>query len=487
MPVILPLVVLGPLLLAADAPPAPSTPPADCVALRLIDQPRAHSHWQVSPFPTLAASAWGRELDPLISQHPGVFQLLRHLAPITRGLLTIEVAAGEPVGQLRAHLSPEAPPTFAFTADSLTRTAETVDARIPLAPYQLLGVFRGAPVNWGQFPVLVPSPTATAAFPTADLELTCMLPGTAPAAPMPLTASWTVTPYGLHERLRLTSQPHPVAKALPPATVDALAGLPATTLWALTTAALPDVVERLPGIDLPAFDRWAASQHLPLWQDLRGQLSRVTVWAEQGVPLPATSLIAAMPESTGEAILALLDQTFEFTRGSDGVHLGVVGFIPLQAAWREGSLVVTSSNLGIAGALAKPGGFTTLPAITQALARLAKDRTPEVGTQLVLGVSRSGDSWAAVASLNPWLARRRPAMVTLANDLRRAGSFGFAGLLATEDGLVLDAGGLFGGPAAASAILSTFFQVLVAPVPRPAPMAKEPPPKPAPPAKVVEF
>ena len=487
MPVILPLVVLGPLLLAADAPPAPSTAPAECVAIRFIDQPRARGHWQASPFPALAATPWARQLDPLVDQRPGVFQLLRHLAPIERGLLTIQVEAGDPVGQLRADLGAAAPATFAFVADPLTRTPETVTARIPLAPYRLLELFRGATRDWRQFPPLTTPPAATAALPTADLELMCMLPGTAPAAPMPLTASWTVTPYGLHERLRLTGRP-PASSIVPPAaTVQALAGLPPTTLWALTTAALPDVVERLPGFDLPAFDAWAANQQLPAWKDLRGQLSSLTVWSEQGAPLPAYSLVAAMPKITGETILAVLDHTFEFTKGSDGVHLGVAGFIPIQAAWRDGRLLVTTSNLGIPGAFATPGGFTTLPVIAQGLAQLATERAPDAGTQLVLGVSRSGESWAAVAALNPWFARRRPALVTLANDLRRAGSFGFAALGATEDGLVLDAGGLFGGPAASSAIVSAFFQVLTTPGPRPAPVAKEPPPKPEPPAKVVEF
>jgi hypothetical protein len=493
MPVFLPLALLGPVLLAADAPPVPSTPPADCVALRFIDQPRLRARWQMSPYPALAATAWGRQLDPLVNQRPGAFQLLRHLAPIERGLLSVQVLGGDPVGQLHAEIGSDAPAAFAFTADPLTRTAATVEARIPLAPYHLLGLFRGSVLDWRQFPVLLPPATATPTLATADLELVCMLPALAAAAPCPLTASWTVTPYGLHERLRVTGRPHVAASdsqaavPLPAVTTEALAGLPPTTLWALTTAALPEVLERVPGLDLPAFDLWAASQQLPLWKDLRSQLSTLTVWSEQGAPLPSYSLIAAMPENTAAGILALLDRTYEFTKGSDGVHLGVVGFIPVQAAWRAGRLVVTTSNLGIPGALALPGGFTTVPVISKALAQLAKDRAPDAGTQLVLGLSRSGDSWAALASLNPWLVRHRPELVTLANDLRRAGSFGFAGLLATKDGVVLDAGGLFGGPGAGSAILSSFFQLIFAPESRAVPAAKEVPPQAPPPVKMVEF
>ena len=314
--------------------------------------------------------------------------------------------------------------------------------------------------------------------------------------PLRITADWTITPYGLRERIQLHDLPAVAADA-PAAALErsALAGLPPTTLWAVATAALPAVAERLPGFATEPFDAWAAESGLPGWAAVRGSLGGALLWAEEGAPFPGLSLAVQMPEDMGQIVLSLLDAKARFVPGDDGVHLGALGFISAQAAWREGWLYLTTASGGITGASTRQGGFLGVPEIASAERELQNGPKP-VGDLLVLGFSRSATSWNSLASLASWFTRRNPALGTFAADLKAAGKFGFIAARRGPETVTLDAGGLLGGPLSSSQIVGGFFRTFLggdrpaAGVPGPvAPRPSEPVPAPAPvkPPATVEY
>ena len=458
---------------AADVEPAPAVAPAaivpaplttlptdTLVVVRLHDHARSGNRWSDGPYGTLLATAWGKQLEGKATATPGPFQLLKQVSVTQTALFGI-TAKGE---EVRGHLIGTLPVGANFQAPGSTVAgiAPAVTATIPLEPYHLDEAFR-----WDR---LLPLPTTsltTSEAPEADAEATWAAAATRVAAiqvplpPLHIAAAWTFTPYGLRERIQLRDLPAVAADA-PAATLDrdALAGLPPTALWAVATVALPALAERLPGFATDKFDTWAADNGLPAWTTVRGSLGAALLWAEEGAPFPGLSLAVQMPEDMGKMMLVILDAKARFVPGDNGVHLGAMGFIPAQAAWREGWLYLTTAAGGITSASARPGGFLGVPEIANAERELQNGPKP-VGDLLALGFSRSATSWNSLASLAGWFTRRNPSLSTLAADLKAAGKIGFFALRRSPDAATVDAGGLLGGPLSSAQILGGFFKAFM--------------------------
>ncbi len=455
---------------AASAPvPLPTLPAETRLVLRLHDHARASNRWADGPYGTLLATAWGERLKAQATGTPGLFQLLERLSVTRSALLGITIEDQRPVGHLSGILP--AGTTFLLPGSTVGGTPPAVTATIPLQPYRLDQTlsrggpgFNGGPrFRWDELlPLpLPPASLTTTAAPEADAEATWMatVPGYLPT--MRIAAAWTFTPYGLRERILLHNLPA-VAPNAPSATLDrkVLAGLPPTTMWAVATAALPALAERLPGFATDRFDTWAADNGLPAWSTVRGSLGGALLWGEEGAPFPGLTLSVQMPDELGRIALSLLNAKVGFVAGDDGIHLGALGFIPIQAAWRDGYLYLTTANRGIAGASNRQGGFLGVPEIASAERELQLGPKP-TGELLALGFSRSASSWNAVAGIASWFTRRTPALSTLATDLKTAGKIGFFALRRDPDGATLDAGGLLGGPLSSSQILSGFFRAFM--------------------------
>jgi hypothetical protein len=457
----------------ATAVPLGHMPPEVCVLLRLGDGGRRTQRWAASPFPLLFATAWGKNVAEQVRTQPGPFQLLAQLAPAQQVTIGIVAKHEQPVGHVLARMR-EATTATALVATLAARPAAAVGeklevrATLPLAEARLEGFFRprapgltnGIRWSWGELLPLPATAVGTPIDPLVDLDIQWQtaapwteVPG---SAPFGVHGEWQVTPAGVREVLHLTGIPDPRADEGPRSAVErtAFEGLPADTIWALSSARLPTVIEQIPGLSSTTLETWMQQQGLPPWATVKPQLGTALLWLQQGAPLPALTIDIRMPRELATAALAWLDAKHQFSPSGDGSHLGAVGFIPVQAAWREGSLVITTSSAGMAGATARPGGFTVLPVITEALKAL-----PE-GDLLLAGVSRSGESWASLAAVAPWLMRRKPELASLATDLRRGGRFGFFSLRREPGELTIDAGGLFGGPLATTAILGGFFHAV---------------------------
>ena len=451
---------------AAELGPAPApltALPADTRFLvRLHDHARASNRWADGPYGMLLATAWGRRLEDRQTQTPGPFQLLHQISVTQTALFGITVVDHEPLGHLIGTLPAGA--HFQAPGSTVAGVAPAVTATIPLRTYQLdqplrqggLGITDWIRFRWEALQPLPLASLTTSAAPDADAEATWLAALQAQQPPLRIAGAWTFTPYGLRERIQVHDLP-PVAAAAQAPTLDraALAGLPPTTLWAVATAALPTLAERLPGFTAEAFDGWAEDSGVPTWSVMRGALGSALLWSEESSPFPGLSLAVQMPEDLGKTVLRLLDAKVRFVPGDNGVHLGAMGFIPAQAAWRDGWLYLTTANGGITAASTRQGGFLGVPEIADAERELQHGPKP-VGDLLALGFSRSATSWNAVASLAGWFTRRNPSLGTLAADLRAAGKFGFLAVRRSPEAATVDAGGLLGGPISGSQILGGF-------------------------------
>ena len=463
---------------AATAPVAPEVVvplkvlPADVrLLLRLADGARTDTRWAASPFTALFATAWGKGVADQVRAHAGPFQLLAQLAPAQQATLALTVVSEQPTGHLLARArdaASGAAMVATLTGRPATALIEGLDVRstLPLVAARLDNIFRprgpgmnnGMRFSWSELLPLSTDDLAAKISPLADADLqwrnAAPWPGAAPEATLGVRAEWQLTAYGLHELVRISGVPKPVSSGNAPAAVDrtVFTGLPADTVWALGTAPLPAVIEQIPGLTPEVIDAWASTQDLPNWTTLKPQLGTALIWLQQGAPLPALSIDIHMPQEAGLAALAWLDAKHQFSPGADGTHIGALGFVPVQAAWQNGSLVITTSSGGIAGATARPSGFITVPSVAEALKALP------AGDLLLAGVSRSGESWGGLAAFAPWLSRRKPELASLSTDLRKAGTFGFISLRRDQDLIAIDAGGLFGGPMSTTAIVGGFFR-----------------------------
>ncbi len=501
---------------SAAATPASTVPLAQlpddlCLLVRLVDGTRRDARWTASPYPALLSTVWGTSLRDTLQKQPGPFQLLAQLTPAQTASLGLTISEEQPIGHLLATTADAAQATAMATvlqarpaapvATVATAEGSAVRATIPMTTARLEGLFRprapgfnrGLNWSWDELLTLTAETIATPLAKSSDAGLCWSSKAPWPNAPaetsLTLSAEWTVTPYGVHEIVQIRGLPEvsagdKSAADKSPASADrtVFAGLPADTIWALATAPLPAVLAQVPGLDASTMTTWARKQGLPNWDVIAPQLGGGLLWLQQSAPLPAISLMVHMPKELGTAALEWLDAKHEFSPGTDGVHLGAIGFIPLQAAWRDGDLIITTVSSGIAGACARPGGFTTDPGIAEALVALP------TGKLLLAGVSRSGESWGSLAAFAPWLSRRKPELASLGADLRKAGKLGFFSLRRDGPLMVIDAGGLFGGPLSTTAITGGFFRATLGDRPPRQRRGGQPEPEAAPnPPRQVEF
>ena len=481
--------------------PAPAVTPAPAAAIptalspdtrvvvRWNDLVRSRERWLKSPFPLLLATPWGKQLPLLASQQPGPLALLAEVLKTDQSVLGIDLVAGQPRGLLLAKV-PVGTTLTLPGAQQVTEPAggTALRALLPLdnAHLESLSTVRGPGFNtrstwiWSELPPLAPAVLAAAQHPKADLEAAWQIKLPTQEKSLPLTVEWTVEPFGLRENLVLGGLAALPASAKP-AAVDrsVFAQLPPTCLWALASGPLVPTLAALPGASealfTPQLDQQLAAAGLPDAKTLGEQLGSVLIWIDQGAPLPAVTIDIAMPKTLGDLVLTLLDTKQQFSAGADSTHLGVLGFIPVQVAWKDGHLVATTHSGGIAAATAKPdpkaASFATQPAVVAAL----KELPP--GDLLLAGVSRSSESWGSVTRLAGWLIQRKPELVTLAGDLAKAGKYGFLALRRDGSELHGNAGGLFGGPLGTGVITGQFLQLMITSGQphQPRPPAQQPP------------
>jgi len=225
---------------------------------------------------------------------------------------------------------------------------------------------------------------------------------------------------------------------LPAETLFAIVtGSNATTTAALLAAFAKDEEQTLTEIDA-ALERLG----LPDIRTLAGALDGdMVAWVEPGSPFPIATITAAMNDVTAGKILDALHTHLGLTRADDGSVTGLASLITLHARWHDGVFAITSDPLGLEAALARRGGFTNHPAIRAALAEIAADAQ-------FAAVSRSAPSWEAVGrlSLLGLTYLKLPAISSMPRDLAAAARFGFLSYAVRDGVIILDAGGLFGGP-----------------------------------------
>ena len=447
-------------VIPAPSAPLATLPPTSRIVVRLADHQRAQLRWEDSPFPLLLKTPWGKGLINEASKRPNVYVLLTQLALAEQATMGIEVLGQQPDGHVVATVSNTA------LADELTaRKAQvvvdgsTLRATIAMQAYRLDEAFRqggpGPNMRWS-WDDLLPLPAKELTAPITrgvDAEVCwSQRAAWAPAGAI-FRVAWTLEPFGLRERVRISGCPAVASTSGTAIYADraVFAGLPGSTIWAVSCGSLPTLVANFPLAE-SACTKWATGLGLGSWGELAPRLGSVLVRVEQGAPMPALTVEVSMPQETAARVLALLDEHQQFSADPDGTHLGVMGFVPVQAGWRDGRLVLTTLAGGVTAAITRPGGFLAQPGVTDALKELP------TGNLLCAGLSRSDESWAAFTALAPWLTRRKPELATLSTDVRKAGIYGFIALQRDQDALLIDAGGLCGGPVSASALVTGFLR-----------------------------
>ncbi len=474
----------------AQPEPLTAIPATARMVLRLVDHQRAQLHWEDSPFPALMATRWGTALTAESAKRPSLYLLLVQLALADQATMGIDMDGQFPQGHILATATDPQPLAGSLSERQPPVRIEgsTLRATLPLQIYHIDRALRqggpGPAMEWTWYDLL-PVPAAALAVPiapTVDADLCWNQRATwAPGGAL-CRAAWTIEPFGLREHLQIGGCPavgskkpvavvgkpavgkpaaeKPVAEKLaadkPVAAIytdrAVFSGLPPATIWALSCGHLPTLLARVP-LANDALAQVASGLGLGAWDQLAPQLGSVLIRTDQGAPLPALTIELEMPEDLGRAVLNLLDVKHQFSADPDGTHLGVIGFVPMQAGWREGRLVLTTLSGGVAAAVARPGGFLDQPGISDAMKELP------AGDLLLAGLSRSAESWSALTALAPWLARRKPELGSLSADLRKAGKFGFLAVRREDDVVRIDAGGLCGGPLSTSAMISGFLHL----------------------------
>jgi hypothetical protein len=193
---------------------------------------------------------------------------------------------------------------------------------------------------------------------------------------------------------------------------------------------------------LALMERWLADIGLPGWAvTLRGLDGPATVWMAEGVPFPSLTAALSMPEPLARRWIAAAVANLHLTQTPEGAD-GFVGLTHLSCGVLDGRLVMTSDPTGLdAWKLRKPG-FADHAGVTTVLTAVPP-RT------LLLGASRGGASWSAIAQLTVpvFTAMGAPQSVALPADLKAAANRGWIyAHLPKDGGLRIDSGGLFGGP-----------------------------------------
>lgn len=430
------------------------------VAARLNDIPRSLSRLAASPYAGLGQTPWGQRLLAHLARAGGA--QLAALATSVRGAaaglqnlgdgpgITWAVATGDP--------------------HAIDRWSELLR---PLAGEQELSRHGGLLTCHAPGPEPSPLPLLPAQHPDACgeflidpgrvLALLGVPPesglGVAPS-PRPWSVAISLDPIGVRERWEVPVR-HPQqwrALTLPHAHADLLAALPADTLMAATWSADgPALIGALgaSGLgDRPLLlivaDLLLAHEGLPsLLECLGGLQGDGVVWLEAGTPAPSLTVVVSMQPRLAQRLLPALAERIGMTVDAHGTLIGFLGVMPVQMAYSDGHLLLTTHPSGIAGCLDQPAGFAKDPDAAAALAELPSDG-------VFLAVARSGPAAEALArlALVPLAHAGMPELATLPSDLARRGRHGFCAIRQTPTGLHLEAGGLAGGPATAYAGLS---------------------------------
>lgn len=478
--------------LAGAEPDATQYLPPDPVAVvRLHDLPRSAQRWDGSPYPALLATPWGASAraaldsvlaDPAVAgcDAAGVLKPLRRVAigvAVDRaapdpaavaevGLALSTAGDADPIVRLCGALFPvEAPLGHGQRA--------WLDGTGQMSELGSLFVYRttppaarlATPEPAGE-PLRITHPEACIEAELQPEGLAVLLralaqPGAETGAGPRMSIAVSVDAIGLRER---TVLPFPAGQAQalgglawPAAPRAALDGLPASTLSALTLRFAPAVTAR--GLAAMRLDETPALRALApflAWNGLprartllEGLDGDCVLWLAEGVPLPSANAVIGMTPEVARRVLAVLGARMNLQVADDGSLRGRWGPAPFACAYREGRLVLTTDPAGVVAAQLRPGGFTDHAQIRAALAEVPADA-------LACGVSRSGGSWGALADMAmlPIATLQVPELLSLPRDLRIAGRHGFLSWRVIDGSVVIESGGLFGGPCSLYALIT---------------------------------
>ncbi|MBA3709585.1 MAG: hypothetical protein H0W83_12295 [Planctomycetes bacterium] len=476
------LSVLARIAPGAETPaePVQFVGPDPAAVIRLNDVSRTLERLRGSPYPSLARTAWGAlattRLQRLIAPHADDAAMSTLAASIRCAAIGIDAGEGaEPDVRVAVAVAGDAAPMR-----DLCRSV--CDAELPGGDQvtrwqwpcgqvvQLDNIFA---FGWSSHDVVQrPGPAPAAGTPESCVEMSIepmrllrvmlpggLPPGIAPAVPAdhgpPLVIGVSLDPIGLREHWNLPIGDIPV---LPAARVELFDSLPTTTLMALTFHAEPGASGRL---------LWEALEHQPMLRfrldlllaqwglpSLQLILSSVTgdtlIYLEDGAPFPYVTIALGMTEDLARAMLPMIAMGVDMSAGPGGVLTGFLGKVPCQAGYLDGQLVVTTNPAGVPGYAHRTGGFTAAAEVAHALAELPDGA-------LVAGVSSSGRAASAImrTALMSFAHIGLPQLSTLPQDVATAARHGFLAVSRRDGALVLDAGGLIGGPLTAYGLLSS--------------------------------
>ncbi len=435
------------LLVAADPDPAAFIPADAQAAIRLPDLTRSRARWPATPYPRLLQTGWGVMMTGEWGSR--LDQAIPGAATALDGLNALAVAAimmpGRPPAVVVAG---SGPPLLAGLAG--VQFPQVGEGGTRVTPGGRLSL-HGAVVAWASGPGGAIAPEAKVRAPVdgeADAEIV-LRPTVAGAAGGSVRIDLRLDAVGLRETATLTATPASIAAATAAARwadPQELRRLPATTLWAATWNADPVITGPLLAAQdvqgMAMMERWLAEAGLPGWAEtMRGLDGPATVWMGEGIPFPSLTAALSMPEPLARRWIAAAAAALHLTPTPEGAD-GFVGLTHLALGVLNGRLVITSDPTGLdAWKLRKPG-FADHAGVSTVLTKVPP-RTA------LLGASRGGASWAAIAQLAVpvFTAMGAPQAVALPVDLKTAADRGWIYATLPKDGAMrIESGGLFGGP-----------------------------------------
>lgn len=451
------------LLIAADPDPASFIQPDAVLSARTPDLQRSQVRWKTTPYPGLLQTVWGRMLVAewgarIDRAAPGASAALGGLQSAAVGLRTeqgsppaVIVAVQGQAALLRAAaltLMPESLPGQALTLQGASGRA----------------TLHGGVLAWanGAGEAVLPEGPAEAPLDAeADLLVRLDLVRWTAAMGLPgnpqlqglLDVAVRLDPIGLRETMLA---PASEASRLAAVAVrrwadpEELRRLPATTLWAATWHAEPQVSGRMLPADgdpgLAQLERMLADAGLPGWRDTWMAIDGpVTISMAEGVPFPSLTCAISMHEAVARRWIAAAATQLNLAT-QDGAASGFIGLLACSIGWiaeegATGRLVITSDPAGLDAWRQRKPGFAGHAGVREVLAKVPP-RT------VLLGAGRGGPSWAALAQLAVpvFTAMGAPQAVSLPVDLRKATDRGWIYAQLQEDGTArIESGGLSGG------------------------------------------
>lgn len=470
---LLALMLLWPCIAAAEtvAPNPAAWIPDDAKAWVLLhDGERSRARWATSPYATLMTTAWAASLSESLSAKLSERDIdAKSLLPIFSHTRQCAFACSliddDLVLTLAGDSNLDAWRSLLINADAI---ATRLDGRqLWLSDdCEMLALESGW--LWRKTPLAQPltiaprSTTLAITAPESDLE--CILePGIIAALetlldePLNMDSdegqfiSLTLAEIGLHERQIQRSGTASAAliraAALDPIPHQRLLDLPGDTLWAvasrLDSSLLLDALMQEDGMD--DFDRAQIDAGLvelgiPALSDCLPLLgNEIVLWCRAGAPWPIFEADLSCDRELADAIIAACRTHLNLSDVGDAGVEGVVGMVSLRLAWKDGHLRVSTDPFGLDQQQA--GRFGDHAMVQAAVAHWHDDA-------FVIAASRSRESWLAIGGLAQLglLGLGQTNFGTLAGDLAKAGRYGYCSARRDGGDIIVDAGGLFGGP-----------------------------------------